>query len=167
MDATRIKTCGKTSRAINFPIFVRLENRARSLDRSCACTVIVNHRRARVYMCVSFLYRSHYRRGARNLVVITRRAGAGKENERRGGTERLSTRGGVCERRHGKKRKRVASLHRCRFRALPLQATFAPGTAYVNGKTSATTGRYSTSVSRLCYFVASSGRTGVPSSITR
>jgi len=50
-----------------------------------------------------------------------------------------------------RKKKRVASLHRCRFRALPLEATFAPGTAYANGKP-ALRRRYSTSVDQLRHF---------------
>lgn len=73
--------------------------------------------------------------------LLSREVGARKEEEEeqeeQEGEEENETRLGgrpLLGRRLEKKRKRVASLHRCRFRALPLGATFAPGTAYANGK---------------------------------
>lgn len=84
--------------------------------------------------------------------LLSREVGARKEEEEeqeeQEGEEENETRLGgrpLLGRRLEKKRKRVASLHRCRFRALPLGATFAPGTAYANGKPGASRRRYSTS----------------------
>lgn len=97
---------------------------------------------ARVSACLSI--GRHYRLDTRNLIVITR---SGSERKKEGEEEEEETKTkkqekkrarldleGVRDRSLEKKRKRVASLHRCRFRALPLGATFAPGTAYANGK---------------------------------
>jgi len=77
-----------------------------------------------------------YRQGTRNLIVITRSGietekeeekkerKKEEEEEEEEKEEEESELGSedARERRLGRKKKRVASLHRCRFRALPLEA---------------------------------------------
>jgi len=74
-----------------------------------------------------------YRQGTRNLIVITRsgieteeeeekKEEEEKEEEKEEEEESKLGSEGARERRLERKKKRVASLHRCRFRALPLEA---------------------------------------------
>lgn len=103
-----------------------------------------------------FLYRRHYIGAVLVTSLLSREVGAKRRKRKKRKKEesnlssgvggRVGIRGASVNEGSEKKRKRVASLRRCRFRALPLETTFAPGTAYANGKPARR--RYSTSASR-------------------